>query len=129
MADAKVEAKANKIDVKVAAERDGLLNSWVSQSSELAERTTTALFGIARDVRGEMNQRLLGTISFVEGTQQGIFKLIRTVDERLDRLAEEITDHSEAAMLGIIRTFRNTGHGVTELAGSLAKPRDVSRAA
>jgi hypothetical protein len=129
MAEAKTEAKATKLDVKVAAERDGLVNSWVSQSSELAERTTTAMFGIVRDVRGELNQRVLGTLSFVEGTQQSVLKILRSVDERLDRLSEEMIDTSESLVIGLIRTLRNTGHGVTELVGTVARPREVSRAA
>jgi hypothetical protein len=129
MAEAKSETKATKIDVRVAVERDGLVNSWVSQGTELAERTTATVFGIARDVRGEIHQRFLGTLALVEGTQQGIFKLVRTVDERLDRLAEEMTDTGESVVLGVIRTLRNAGHGVTELAAGITGPREVPRAA
>jgi hypothetical protein len=129
MAEAKSETKATKIDVRVAAERDGLVNSWVSQGTELAERTTATVFGIARDVRGEIHQRFLGTLALVEGTQAGLFKLVRSVDERLDRLAEEMTDTSESMVLGVIRTLRNAGHGVTELAAGITAPRETQRAA
>lgn len=129
MAETKTESKATKIEVKVAAERDGLVHSWVSQSTELAERTTTTVFGIARDVRSELNQRIVGTLGFIEGAQLGLFKLARAVDERLDRLADEVLDTGESMTLGVIRTLRNTGLGVSELAGSLGRPRDVSRAA
>jgi hypothetical protein len=129
MAETKTETKT-KLEVKpVAAEREGLVTSWVSQGAELAERTTTTAFGIVRDVRGELNQRILGTLAFIEGSQQGVFKLLRGVDERIDKLAEDVLEATESLTLGIIRTLRDTGHGVTDLAGNLARPREMSRAA
>lgn len=131
MADSKAEAKVTKVDVKppVAAEREGLLTSWVSQGAELTERAVTTGFGIVRDVRGELNQRVLAAISFVDNTQQGAIKLLRTVDERVDRLAEDSIDTAESLVVGIIRAVRDTSHGVTELATSFSRPRDTVRAA
>jgi hypothetical protein len=128
MADAK-EGKISKTDLKVAGGEEGLIGSWVTHSAELAERTAATCFGIARDVRGELNQRILGTLLFVESTQQGVFKVLRAVDERIDKLAGDVIDAAEGVTLGIIRTLGETGHGVTELAGQLARPRETSRAA
>jgi hypothetical protein len=82
-----------------------------------------------RDVRGEVNQRILGTLQFVEGTQQGVFKLLRAVDDRLDKLSEDVLDTAESVTIGIIRTLRDTGHGVTSLAGNFTRAREVPRAA
>src|SRR5262249_6289930 len=65
MADAK-EGKINKTDLKVAGADESLVGSWVSHSAELAERTAATCFGIVRDVRGELNQRILGTLLFIE---------------------------------------------------------------
>jgi hypothetical protein len=122
------EAKVAKVDVKtpVAAEREGLLASWVSQSADLAERTVSTGFGIVRDVRGELNQRVLAMIGFVENAQQGVIKLARGLDERVDRLAEDSIDTAESLMVGIIRAVRDTGHGVTDLATSISRPREPS---
>jgi len=128
MADSK-EGKIAKTDLKAAGAEEGLVGSWVSQSAELAERTATTAFGIVRDVRGAVNERLLGTLAFVETTQQGVFKLLRTVDERIDRLAGDAIDAAEGVTLGLIRTLGDTGHGMTDLAGSLTRPREASRAA
>jgi hypothetical protein len=128
MAETKTESKATKIDVRLAAEREGIVSGLIGQSADLAERTTATAFGIARDVRVELNQRILGTLAFVEATQQGLWRLLRTVDERIDRLADELSDTTEQLVLGVIRTARNAGHGVTDLAGSLTA-REVSRAA
>jgi hypothetical protein len=124
------EGKPAKVDVKaVAADREGLLTSWVSQGAEIAERVVTTSFGIVRDVQGELNQRLLGVIGFFDGTQQGAIKLIKGIDDRLDKLTGDVIDAAEGMTLGIIRTARDTGHGVTDLASGLTKPRDAVRAA
>ena len=124
------EGKPAKVDVKaVAADREGLLTSWVSQGAEIAERVVTTSFGIVRDVQGEVNQRLLGVIGFFDGTQQGAIRLIKGIDDRLDKLTGDIIDAAEGMTLGIIRTARDTGHGVTDLASGLTKPRDTVRAA
>jgi hypothetical protein len=141
MADAK-EAKVAKVDVKtpVAAEREGLLASWVSQSADLAERTVSTGFGIVRDVRGELNQRVLAAIGlvdnaqqsaikFVDSAQQGAIKLARVLDERVERLAEDSIDTAESLVVGIIRAVRDTGHGVTDLANNFSRPREGVRAA
>jgi hypothetical protein len=124
------DAKPAKVDVKpVAADREGLLTSWVSQSAEIAERVITTGFGIVRDVQNELNARLLGAIGFVDNTQQGAIKLIKGIDDRLDKLTGDVIDAAESVTLGIIRTVRDTGHGVTDLASGLNKPREGIRAA
>jgi hypothetical protein len=125
------EAKVAKVDVKtpVAAEREGLLASWVSQSADLAERTVSTGFSIVRDIRGEVNQRVLAAIGFVDSAQQGAIKLARVLDERVDRLTEDSIDTAESLVVGIIRAVRDTGHGVTDLATSISRPRESVRAA
>ena len=125
------DAKVAKVDVKtpVAAEREGLLASWVSQSADLAERTVSTGFGIVRDVRGEINARVLAAIGFVDNAQQGAVKLVRVLDERVDRLAEDSIDTAESLVVGIIRAVRDTSHGVTDLATSISRPREGVRAA
>jgi hypothetical protein len=129
MAEPKEAKVIAKVDGKpVPAEREGLVTSWVSQSAELAERTVVTAFGIVRDVQNELNQRVLGVIGFVDGTQQGIIKLVRGIDDRIDKLGEDVIDVAENVTLGIIRTVRNTGHGVTDLASGLTQPRETRAA-
>jgi hypothetical protein len=127
MAEPKI-AKTQEIK-PIPSDRDGLLSSWVLQSSQLAEKTTTACFGIVRDVRSEVNQRVNGTLAFIDSSQQGLIKLARGVSDRIDRLSEDTIDTVENVVLGVIRTARDTGRGVTELAGNLGKAREESRAA
>jgi hypothetical protein len=128
MADAK-EGKISKTDLKATGSDEGLVGSWVSHGAELAERAASTCFGIVRDVRVEVNSRILGTLAFVESTQQGAFKLLRTIDERIDKLAGDAIDASEGVTLGLIRPLGDPGHGDTYLAGLLTRPRYASRAA
>jgi hypothetical protein len=127
MAEPKTESKVSK--VPISPEPEGLVTSWMNHSAELAERATNTGFGIIRDVRGEINQRILATLSLVESSQMGVMKLLRTIDERVDKLAEQTIDTAESLTLGVIRALRETGHGVTVLAGGLTRPREISRAA
>jgi hypothetical protein len=113
MAEAKPDSKVTKVDVKSISEPVGIFSSVVSHSTELAERTTITVFGIARDVRGEINQRFLGALSLIEGTQAGAIKLVRTIDERIDKLTEDVIDTAESFTLNLIRTVRDTSHGVS----------------
>jgi hypothetical protein len=129
MAEPKEAKVVAKVDGKpVPADREGLVTSWVSQTAEIAERTVTTTFGIVRDVQNELNQRVLGVISFVDGTQQGLIKLARGIDDRLDKLTEDVIDTFEGVTLGVIRTVRDTGHGVTDLASGLTTPRETRAA-
>ncbi len=120
MAESKPDTKVTKVDVKPIGEPVGIFTSWVSHSTELAERATLTVFGIARDLRGEVNQRILGALSLVEGTQAGAIKLVRSIDERIDKLAEDVLDNAESFTLNLIRTVRDTGHGVTSAVAKAA---------
>lgn len=122
MAEAKAESKVAKIDVKGVEEREGLVGSWVVHGAELAERATSAAFGIARDIRGEVNQRVLGTLAWIEASQQGAFKLLRGIDERIDKLALDAIDAGENISIGVVRAIRETGLGVAGLTSAFGKP-------
>src|SRR5262249_25527856 len=104
----------------IASEPTGLFTSWVTHSTLLAERTTLTLFGVARDVRGEINQRVLGTLSLIESSQMGLIKLIRAIDERVEKLAEDAIDTTESFTRGMIRLVRDTGSGVTSVVAKAA---------
>lgn len=129
MAAEKAELKAKA----VPSDREGILASFVNQTADLAEKATTTAFGVVRDVRGELSQRIVGTIAFVEGSQQGMMKLLRGINDRADRLSDEILDTLESLAVGSLRTMRDASRGVTELATSvtsgLTRPRGEIRAA
>jgi hypothetical protein len=126
-----IMAEKGKVEIKstVPSEREGLIGSIVTQTSELAEKATMTGFGIVRDVRSEISSRIVGTIGLLDGTQQGLLKLLRGINERADKLSEDVIDTVENLTVGALRTVRDTGRGVTELATNLTKPKEISRAA
>jgi len=113
-------------------EREGIVGSFVTQTAALAEKATLTTFGIARDVRGEIHQRIVDAFALVDGTQQGMMKLLRGINDRADRLSEEVIDTIESLTIGTLRTMRDTSRGVTELATSLTtsltRPREIRAA-
>jgi len=120
--------KAVKVEMKpIPSDREGLFSSMVTQTAELSEKLTTTCFGFVRDVRSEINQRVLGTLTFVESAQQGVFKLIRNFSDRTDKLAEDMIDTAENLTLGTVRAVRDTGHGVTGIATGIATNLTKSR--
>ena len=127
---------AEKTDLKgkiaVPSDREGIVGSFVTQTAELAEKTATTTFGVVRDVRGEISHRILDALALVEGSQQGLLKLLRGINDRSDKLSDEVIDSLESLTLGVLRTVRDTSRGVTELATSwttnLARPREIRAA-
>ena len=118
------EAKVAKVEKPVPSDREVLITSWVTQGSDLAERTAQTSFSVVRDVSSELSQRILSTLNFLESTQGSLFKLLRTIEERADKLAADTIDTVENVTLGLIRSARDTGKGVSELATTMGKPRE-----
>lgn len=106
---------------KIIADEQGLLASWVGLASGVAERGVSTAFGITQDVRGEVNQRVVGVIDFVDNAQQGQIKLARSVTERLDVLSTRTVEAVEQALLGIVSTARNAGEGAADIASRSAQ--------
>ncbi|MCU1276492.1 MAG: hypothetical protein JWM53_38 [bacterium] len=128
MAAEKAELKSKS----VPSDREGIVSSFVTQTAELAERATGTTFGIVRDVRGEISQRILGAIAFIDGSQQGFIKLLRGINDRADKLSDDLIDTIENLSVGTLRTVRDTSRGVTDLATNLTtnltKPREIRAA-
>jgi hypothetical protein len=106
----------------VSSDREGLLGGLVSQSADLAEKATSTCFGIARDIREETDQRIIGTLSWIEGAQLGVMKLVRGINSRMKKLTDDSIDTVESMVIGIVRATRNTSRGVTDWATNLGKP-------
>jgi hypothetical protein len=129
MAAEKAELKATKVEMKpVPSDREGLLGSFVTQTADLAEKATTTAFGVVRDVRGEISQRILGAVSFIDNSQQGLIRLMRGINDRSDKLAEDLIDTLENLTVGTLRAVRDTSRGVTDLATNLTRAREIRAA-
>ena len=105
----------------------GLLAVGVDAVARAAEKTFGAYFGVVRDVRVEITERATGVIDWVEGGQQGVVRLARSVVKRLDDVGAAWTDANEHVVLGFVRALRSTGEGATLLAARTAASMTSTR--
>ncbi|SRR6266545_986443 len=110
----------NNESKRLATSEQGILAVGVETATQATEKTLGACFGIARDVRSEVSQRALGAIDWVEGTQQGLVRLARSVVKRTDDVVNAWIDANEHVALGVVRTLRATGQGATSFASRTA---------
>ena len=106
---------------KVIADEQGLLLSWVGLASGVAEKGVGTVFGVSQDVRGEINQRVVGVIDFVDGAQQGQIKLARSLADRLDLLSSRTIEAAEQAIFGLVDTARSAGQEAADIASRSAQ--------
>ena len=74
-----------------------------------------------------LNDYLSEQLTFIESAQQGVFKLLRNLSDRTDKMTEEMIDTAENLTLGTVRAVRDTGHGVTGIATGIATNLTKSR--
>ncbi len=110
----------NNESKRVNPSEQGILAVSVESAAQATEKTLGAWFGIVRDVRGELSQRALGAIDWVEGTQQGFVRLARSVVKRTDDVVTAWIDANEQLASGVVRTLRSTGQGATFFASRTA---------
>jgi hypothetical protein len=109
-----------KKEMKRPLDDQGVLAVSIESVAGAAEKTLLACYGIVRDVRGELSLRAIGVIDWVEGTQQGLTRLARSVVQRTDEVATAWIDANETFALGVVRALRSTGHGATFFASRTA---------
>lgn len=128
MAEQKPKAQFKSLSSDRDGEKEGLLSTLVAQTSDLSEKAVGTSFEVVRDLRQEVNQRLLGTIDWLEASQQGLFKLVRGVNGRIQELLETGISTAEGLALGVARLFRETNQGLIEITtqatATLLKPRE-----
>jgi hypothetical protein len=110
----------DKNETKRPLDDQGVLAVSVESAAQAAEKTLGACFGIVRDVRGELSQRTLGVIDWIEATQQGLVRLARALVHRTDEVSTAWIDANEQFALGIVHALRSTGHGATFFASRTA---------
>jgi hypothetical protein len=91
----------------VSSDRESLLDSLVSQSADLAEKTTSTWFGVARDIRDQVDERVTGTLGWIEGSQQGVTKLLRGITSRIKMLSDDTIDAFEGMAISVVRATRD----------------------
>jgi hypothetical protein len=108
------DAKPTIVDVD--RPRGGLVTTWMDLSLGMAEETVKTSFGILQEVRNETADRVSATLDFVEGINQGVIRMGRKINDRIDRVSNKAIDSGEKAALSLVTAFRRTGRGATELA-------------
>jgi hypothetical protein len=112
------EAKT-KTDIKaIGTDTDSLPATLVGQSWGLAERAALNYFALLKEVRGEVSQRVLATLDWIESLQHSGFKLLRETATRVDKVAADGVDAGEQMTIAVLGTSRQTALGATQLAAA-----------
>jgi hypothetical protein len=96
--------------------RHGLIGHWVALSTGLAEKAVRTYFAVVQDIRIEVHQRVGSSIDFVEGSQQAVNRIFRSMNNRIDALAKETVDTSESALIGVVRSAQTTSDEAAQFA-------------
>jgi hypothetical protein len=94
-------------------EDQGVLATSVESVAHATEKTFLAWFGLWRDVRGELVQRAVSVIDWVESAQQGATRIARSVVQRVDDVTVAWIDANERMALGVVRALGTTGQGAS----------------
>jgi len=94
----------------------GLIGQWVALGTGLVSRTIGTGFGILQDVRTEIAARVGATIDWVDSSQQGTIRLLRSIHQRIDTLSKETFDAGEHALTGVVSGVRSTSDEATRFA-------------
>jgi hypothetical protein len=98
----------------------GLIAQWVALGTGLMGRAVGTGFGILQDVRAEVAERIAATIDWVDGSQQGTLRLVRSIHRRLDTFSKESLEASERALTGVVNGVRATSDEATRFASRAA---------
>jgi hypothetical protein len=121
-----MDSKNEKAQAK-RTDDQGVLAIGIDSIAQATEKTLSAVFGIVRDVRGEISQRVLGVVDWVEGIEQSGIRLARSVIQRTDSVATAWIDANEHLALGVVGALRTTSESATLLASRTAASFTTTR--
>src|SRR5260370_38307000 len=101
-------------------EDQGVLAMSIESTTQATEKTLVAWFGLWRDVRGELAQRAVNLIEWIEGAQQGTTRVARSIVKRIDEVAGAWIDANERVTLGVVRAVHHTGQSASALVSNTA---------
>ncbi len=114
-----MDQKSEKTETK-RTDDQGVLAVGVDSVAQATEKTVRAWFGVVRDVRGEISQRVLGVVDWVDGVEQGSIRLARSIVQRTDEVATAWIEANEQLALGVVRALRTTSESATHFASHTA---------
>jgi hypothetical protein len=116
---------AERIDTK--KDDQGLLAVAANSAALIGEKAVTTSFGLVRDARGELNQRTLALIDWLDSVQQSGSRVLRSAVQRADDLTVTVLDSGERLGLAVVRTIHTTSNGAASLASRTASSLTSTR--
>jgi hypothetical protein len=98
----------------------GLVGQWVELGTDVVGHAVGTGFGVLQDVRAELAMRVSATLDWVDGSQQGALRLVRSIHHRIDELSKETLDAGERALAGLVHGVRATSNEATRFASRAA---------
>ncbi len=108
------------------ATRGALIPTWIRAGVTIAERTTTAAFGAAQDVRDEAKSSVGATVDYADKLVQSGVRLARKLVDRATSLTSDAIGNGEVAVLVTVDFANRTAGG---LIGASASDRATVQAA
>jgi hypothetical protein len=104
------------------AEDEAFAHVAVRTCADVSEKAIGTLFATIEDVRGHVNQAVVvGTIDWIDGTQQSLIKMARTIDGRFDALSKEALQAAESLAKRLVQVGRGTGYAVADATSHVAR--------
>jgi len=122
----KIAARATVTADTTTLEQQGLIRGGVALVANVAEKITKDGFGFAKEVQGEVSARLDGGLDFIETTQHGVIRVVRSANNRIGNGLGEVIVAAESLSLGVIRLVsgvaKSATHVVARTAESISGP-------
>jgi hypothetical protein len=102
------------------SERQSALSVGIESATAATEKVLKAWFGFCRDARGEVVERALGLVDWLDTREQSASKRVRSAVQRTDEVVSTWLDSSERLALRRVQTLRPTDDGTRESASTTA---------
>jgi len=117
----------NKPAINVS--REPLLKLVVRTTTGISEKAVVHTFDFVRDAHEETHKRVGGAIGFVDETQQGVMRLLRTANDRIASVSRDAIGAIEEVLLRSLRIGRETADQVVHTTGEVTGAVIGTRAA
>ena len=95
----------------------GLLPTFVTLGTNLAERSVAISFDLAQDIRAELKSAADLTIGYADSMARAALGLTRTIVTRVDQLASTSLEQGRTTALALVHNAQRTGAQASTLAG------------
>jgi hypothetical protein len=111
--------KSEKTD-PMTNKHGGLIPTMIAVSNDLMERSARAFFATAQDLRGELHQRTLQSLDWLDHAQQGGLRFTRELVNRTESLISAALAGGELLSVRSLALAQRASLGVLETTSQLA---------